>query len=830
MSRGKGGARLRAAISALLVASSLGLVAPASRAGAPAGSPGRSERPATPVLIERARGRGAISGYKANLYLAYALAKPGRLPEAFRSDTPWRGTLPLLELRERIAKMPSGTRKEALRSTLEAQSAPTKCSNNNAPSNTTTSSHYLVHYPNSIGGGLDVQDYVDSLETAWTTEVTTFGWAAPPLHPNAGGKYHVIVTNLGSGLYGFVSPSGTYAGNVGNNPNTAWTEPDAYASCMALNSDYTGFASPPQASLDSTTGHEFNHSIQFGYGALTGTNRPDDVFIEGGATWMEDEVFDNANDNYHYLWPDFKQDMGNYTASPYPYWITFRGMTERYGTGSGGGGEQVMQDFWEEVSKQTTLGLNAMNKALQNRGTNLADAYHAYAIAVKFSKPCGGSYVLPYCFEEGAGYVAAEGLPPISGQGGTISTVGGEFSGSVASNYALNWIALPAGTTPYDVTMSNTSAGGQMRTTIACDTGTSLELTPLPVVVGGGGSTTLDSFDPSGCSQVVAVITNQQQTAADPSTSTQRSYTIDTDGEAPPPSTLTVSKAGTGSGTVTSTPVGVNCGSDCSHNYAAGTPVTLEANAAAGSVFVGWSGACSGTGDCNLTMDEDKAVTATFDDASAPSIPSLSSLPRFRPRSMIPLDWTGSNDPQSGIDHYTLEQQIAPPDQSFGPWQEVGTFTETLFEASGTPGDTYCFRVSATNGEGLTSDPSAPRCTSFPRDDRALTPSSLWELRNGTGHYLGTFVKSKRRGQTLTEDVTTKDLVLVATRCPDCGTVKVFIDDELLTQISLQNDVLRKRRVIDVATFASSRSGTVTIKIISRGKRVLIDGLGASPL
>ena len=75
---------------------------------------------------------------------------------------------------------------------------------------------------------------------------------------------------------------------------------------------------------------------------------------------------------------------------------------------------------------------------------------------------------------------------------------------------------------------------------------------------------------------------------------------------------LTVTKAGTGSGTVTSSPAGVNCGSDCSESYASGTNVTLTAAAASGSTFAGWSGACSGTGSCAATMSAARSVTATF--------------------------------------------------------------------------------------------------------------------------------------------------------------------------------------------------------------------------
>jgi len=78
--------------------------------------------------------------------------------------------------------------------------------------------------------------------------------------------------------------------------------------------------------------------------------------------------------------------------------------------------------------------------------------------------------------------------------------------------------------------------------------------------------------------------------------------------------TLTVSKSGTGSGTVTSSPAGINCGSDCSESYDQdqGTSVTLTATPATGSTFGGWSGACSGTGACTVTMNAAKSVTATF--------------------------------------------------------------------------------------------------------------------------------------------------------------------------------------------------------------------------
>jgi len=75
--------------------------------------------------------------------------------------------------------------------------------------------------------------------------------------------------------------------------------------------------------------------------------------------------------------------------------------------------------------------------------------------------------------------------------------------------------------------------------------------------------------------------------------------------------TLTVTVVGNGN--VSSDLAGINCPGDCSGLYDSSTSIVLTATANAGSEFSGWSGGnCSGTGNCTITMDEDKTVTATF--------------------------------------------------------------------------------------------------------------------------------------------------------------------------------------------------------------------------
>lgn len=72
---------------------------------------------------------------------------------------------------------------------------------------------------------------------------------------------------------------------------------------------------------------------------------------------------------------------------------------------------------------------------------------------------------------------------------------------------------------------------------------------------------------------------------------------------------LTVAMVGTGNGTVGANPSGIDCGSDCSALYYAGTVVTLTPAASPGSAFAGWVG----DGTCGrITIAGDKTCTARF--------------------------------------------------------------------------------------------------------------------------------------------------------------------------------------------------------------------------
>ena len=80
------------------------------------------------------------------------------------------------------------------------------------------------------------------------------------------------------------------------------------------------------------------------------------------------------------------------------------------------------------------------------------------------------------------------------------------------------------------------------------------------------------------------------------------------------PSFYRLTASTSGNGRVRSFDRFINCPGMCSHSYVSRSHVTLNATPARGWAFAGWSGACSGTGSCNVTMTQNLSVTATFNE------------------------------------------------------------------------------------------------------------------------------------------------------------------------------------------------------------------------
>jgi uncharacterized repeat protein (TIGR02543 family) len=135
------------------------------------------------------------------------------------------------------------------------------------------------------------------------------------------------------------------------------------------------------------------------------------------------------------------------------------------------------------------------------------------------------------------------------------------------------------------------------------------------------------------------------------------SYTIE------PAEVLTTAVSPSGGGSITPA-AGVR-------TYVKGTTVSITAAPAAGYVFDSWSGACSGTGACSVTMDGDKTVTANF-------TVSVVDVTISRTGNYATLDWTHQ---AATVDHYAVHRSLTAP--YFAPdvttWRaDVATSAPTL--------------------------------------------------------------------------------------------------------------------------------------------------------
>jgi hypothetical protein len=192
------------------------------------------------------------------------------------------------------------------------------------------------------------------------------------------------------------------------------------------------------------------------------------------------------------------------------------------------------------------------------------------------------------------------------------------------------------------------------------------------------------------------------------------------------------------------------------------------------------------------------------------------------------VSWS-ARTPGSTVASYQLRYRRASYAGGFGRWLYPAAWrhlTTTSLRHAERPGWTDCFSVRVRTRAGLTSGWSRPRCTARPLDDRALATFGRWVRRTGRGYYARTVTATTAARARLTIRRAAVDrIALVATRCRHCGVVRVYDAGHLLATVNLRAARLRRRALI-VLPRLRLRTGTVTIRVVSRGKPVQIDGLG----
>jgi CSLREA domain-containing protein len=231
--------------------------------------------------------------------------------------------------------------------------------------------------------------------------------------------------------------------------------------------------------------------------------------------------------------------------------------------------------------------------------------------------------------------------------------------------------------------------------------------------------------------------------------------------------------------------------------------------------------------DGTLSDSESITITVTDTDNEPPAVSLEEPIVPFMKAKSFRVSWSATDD-KSGVASYDIGYREPPNSAVAGLVDWLTDVADSAATFVGQPGHSYCFSARATDGAGNTSDYSSERCTTVPLDDVALKKSSQWARKKGRGYYLNTFTLADDRGAVLSKQVTANRLALLATRCPGCGVVKVFLGQTQLKKISLNATKVMKKQLIPIKNFASPTSGRLRIVIASDGKPVRIEGLGVA--
>ena len=198
------------------------------------------------------------------------------------------------------------------------------------------------------------------------------GYPAPPSDGGRGdsAQFDVYLADISrAGLYGYCAPEAPVPGA----PNHA-------SSYCVFDNDFTGFPMPPDESLQVTAAHELFHAVQFGLDV-----NEDRWFLESTATWMEEQVADDVNDNRQYL-PSGQLGRRNVPLdhvaadlSVYGNWIFFQFLAQRYGV-------DAVRQVWQLADAgpgrpQRLLGAGRCAVSWRAGTTRSPTVYAAFALA-----------------------------------------------------------------------------------------------------------------------------------------------------------------------------------------------------------------------------------------------------------------------------------------------------------------------------------------------------------------------------------------------------------------------------------------------------------------
>jgi uncharacterized protein YjbI with pentapeptide repeats len=242
-----------------------------------------------------------------------------------------------------------------------------------------------------------------------------------------------------------------------------------------------------------------------------------------------------------------------------------------------------------------------------------------------------------------------------------------------------------------------------------------------------------------------------------------------------------------------------------------------------------WSGATCPDGRTAAAHRESSCLLGL--DHTAPTISTTVPASVLRADRRVTVSWVardtgGSTPPRTDVRY----RSVKATGGTWGSWRLWRTATTTSSAAlTVSLGYRYCFSARARDAAGNTTAWTPDRCLTAPVDDRALAArTSGWTRASASGFLVGTYTSTTRPGSVLATPGASyvRQIGLVATRCPTCGTVAVYVGSKRIGTVRLLTSGSSGRAVVMLPRLSTRVYGKVRLVVTSgQGQPVILDGL-----
>jgi len=234
------------------------------------------------------------------------------------------------------------------------------------------SGRFLIHYNESynkpsydstLSALQNAQLVAQIADSVYNFEIEYLHYPPPPkCNSDKGEKYNIFIINC-SPYYGITTPEYFFNGNLAS-------------SYIQIHNNYNNFATKGLNAARVTLAHEFFHAIQLGnYKCYNFFDRSEWFLFESSSTAMEEFMYDDINDYYHYLALSY---VDSYFRNPTRHLSDYQGygisifpiyLKEKHG-------QRILKSIWENYKNMSAI--EALSSGISEVGSSLASEFTTF--------------------------------------------------------------------------------------------------------------------------------------------------------------------------------------------------------------------------------------------------------------------------------------------------------------------------------------------------------------------------------------------------------------------------------------------------------------------